>query len=288
MIAKVITNSSIVSLMNYLCGQEHQVLSCKGVLPVNIIENVTSTFRRNQNLNNRIRKPNFHIVLAFAPEDVIDDEKLENIVEDFLNVFEKDNECWVAIKHKDSLDGHQHLHICLNRVLKNGLVLSDSHSLRRAMKIARTLEKKYGLQSLEGLNKASKNGLFEILRTTVDNGLNNCKTLSCLSNYIELKTGFHIKINRGISFINNSNGIHIKGSSLGRGYSRLQLENRLKHINLKDEKSKRSESVVKNTKLNSLPLELLDELLRNTGGLSNPDQDEIEFPKKKKKQRRKF
>jgi hypothetical protein len=91
------------------------------------------------------------------------------------------------------------------------------------------MEKKYRLQVTENQQKSrgqSSSVGADKLRKLIDTHLPSCPTLSDLSIALK-KRGIIVYLGRGISFTDRNTGVTFKGSSLGRHYSRSQVESRL-------------------------------------------------------------
>jgi hypothetical protein len=102
-----------------------------------------SSFAGRLKKNRRTKNTMTHISLNPAPEDVIDDEKLSEIAEEYMKKMGYDNQPYIVYKHED-IDRH-HLHIVTTDVLENGKRINTSQDRRRSKEITDAIEKKYNL-----------------------------------------------------------------------------------------------------------------------------------------------
>lgn len=93
--------------------------------------------------NNRTEKPVLHISLNPDPKDVLTDEQLSGIAQEYMDKMGYGNQPFIVYKHED-IDRH-HLHIVSLRVDENGAKLDHNFEHRRSMKVCRELEEKYNL-----------------------------------------------------------------------------------------------------------------------------------------------
>lgn len=284
MIAKIIMNNSIASLLNYLKNKNHEVVTAKGILPMVSNEQIVKSFERIQGLNTRARHKTIHLVLSFPKSDIIGVNNLNNIIHDFIDDFSKDNEMWIAIQHPDT-EEHQHVHIALNRVLSNGKLISDSNSAYKAKDICRKLEKKYRLEIVSNIKNKKSNKRLKSLKAKVDIQIKKSKTLENFQKGM-FKNGYKVLIARGITFIDKENGMKIKGSDLGRQYSLQGISKQLKVLN----HSNTSDQPLKNNLQRGKGENLLINILEVFGDALEVDQvptEQMDVEELKKKKKRK-
>jgi len=105
------------------------------------------------------------------------------------------------------------------------------------------MENKYGLQStkqmdsllIDGKTERKSNPIHAQLKNHIDQMIPESEDLESLCVKL-LQKGFKTKAGNGITFIQKSSGIVIKGSDLGRAYSKLNLEKRIAGSYLPDDK----------------------------------------------------
>lgn len=116
----------------------------------------------------RTEKPVIHISLNPHPDDVLTDEQLTAIGEEYMQKLGYGNQPYLIFKHED-ID-RRHIHIVSLRVDSTGKKINDSNEYRRSKAITEELEQKYGLHPAEGQKKGEDWQL-----TPVDNDKGNLK-----------------------------------------------------------------------------------------------------------------
>lgn len=99
----------------------------------------------------RTEKPVIHISLNPHPDDVLTDEQLVAIGEEYMQKLGYGGQPYLIFKHED-ID-RRHIHIVSLRVDSNGKKINDSNEFRRSKEITEQLEQKYGLHPAEGQTK---------------------------------------------------------------------------------------------------------------------------------------
>ncbi|MFR9563538.1 MAG: conjugal transfer protein MobB [Rikenellaceae bacterium] len=89
------------------------------------------------------KKPFIHISLNPHPDDVLSDNQLALIADEYLEKMGLNNQPYIIYKHTD-IDRH-HLHIVTLGVDSSGKKLSNSNNFFRSRKAVQELEQKYGL-----------------------------------------------------------------------------------------------------------------------------------------------
>ena len=97
-------------------------------------------------LNPRLTRNTYHTSLNFGKEEILSNEKMQAIAEEYLNKMGFDNNAYFIFRHHDT--EHPHCHILALRNRFDGKVVSDSNNFKRSEKLIRDLEKKYGLQEV--------------------------------------------------------------------------------------------------------------------------------------------
>ena len=125
-------------------------------------------FRRWMPSHFRTEKPVIHISLNPHPDDVLTDEQLTAIGEEYMQKLGYGNQPYMIFKHEDI--ERKHIHIVSLRVDSNGRKINDSNEYRRSKAITEELEQKYGLHPAEGQKKGEDWQL-----TPVDSSKGNLK-----------------------------------------------------------------------------------------------------------------
>jgi hypothetical protein len=93
--------------------------------------------------NQKTESPILHISLNPDPKDVLTDDQLSEIAQEYMEKLGYGNQPFIVYKHED-IDRH-HLHIVSVRVDENGKKLDHNFEYRKSMEICRQIEQKYHL-----------------------------------------------------------------------------------------------------------------------------------------------
>lgn len=159
MVAKISTGVSLYGALAY--NQNKVDEGHATVLAANLIlQPEDGTFRLQECMEDfknwmpshyRTEKPVIHISLNPHPDDVLTDEQLVAIGEEYMQKLGYGNQPYMIFKHND-ID-RRHIHIVSLRVDSNGKKINDSNEYRRSKEITEQLEQKYGLHPAEGQTK---------------------------------------------------------------------------------------------------------------------------------------
>jgi hypothetical protein len=100
--------------------------------------------------NNQTENPILHISLNPHPDDVLTDEQLCSIAEEYMEKMGYGDQPYLVFKHEDL--ERKHIHIVSVNVDETGKKISDSNDFYRSKEITRELEKKYNLLPAEKKN----------------------------------------------------------------------------------------------------------------------------------------
>ena len=106
------------------------------------------------------KKPIVHISINPHPEDVLSDQQLADIAQEYMQKLGYGNQPYLVYKHED-IDRH-HIHIVGLRVDENGKPLNDKFEHRRSKQITRELEKKYNLHPAERKERTERPELKKV------------------------------------------------------------------------------------------------------------------------------
>lgn len=93
--------------------------------------------------NIKTEKPVLHISINPDPKDILTDEQLSSIAQDYMQKMGYGDQPFIVYKHKD-ID-RKHIHVVSLRVDETGKSIKDSFEHRRSMAVCRELEQRYGL-----------------------------------------------------------------------------------------------------------------------------------------------
>lgn len=176
MVAKISTGQSLYGALAY--NQDKVDEGHAKILAANLvlqpedgqfsIGDCMNDFQRWMPSHYRTEKPVIHISLNPHPDDVLTDEQLSAIGEEYMQKLGYGNQPYLIFKHED-ID-RRHIHIVSLRVDSTGKKINDSNEYRRSKAITEELEQKYGLHPAEGQKKGEDWQL-----TPVDSGKGNLK-----------------------------------------------------------------------------------------------------------------
>lgn len=176
MVAKISTGQSLHGALAY--NQDKVDEGHARVLATNLVlqpedgqfrvSSCMDDFRRWMPSHFRTEKPVIHISLNPHPDDVLTDEQLTAIGEEYMQKLGYGNQPYMIFKHEDI--ERKHIHIVSLRVDSSGRKINDSNEYRRSKVITEELEQKYGLHPAEGQKKGEDWQL-----TPVDSSKGNLK-----------------------------------------------------------------------------------------------------------------
>lgn len=114
----------------------------------------------------KTEKPIIHISLNPHPDDVLSDDQLADIAQEYMQKLGYGNQPYIVYKHED-INRH-HIHIVSLRVDENGKKVNDSFEYKRSKDITRELEEKYNLHKAEK-NKQKEQYQFSKVDYTAGN-----------------------------------------------------------------------------------------------------------------------
>lgn len=176
MVAKISTGQSLHGALAY--NQDKVDEGHARVLATNLVlqpedgqfrvSSCMDDFRRWMPSHFRTEKPVIHISLNPHPDDVLTDEQLTAIGEEYMQKLGYGTQPYMIFKHEDI--ERKHIHIVSLRVDSSGRKINDSNEYRRSKAITEELEQKYGLHPAEGQKKGEDWQL-----TPVDSSKSNLK-----------------------------------------------------------------------------------------------------------------
>ena len=93
--------------------------------------------------NIKTEKPILHISINPDPKDILTDEQLSSIAQEYMQKMGYGDQPFIVYKHED-ID-RKHIHVVSLRVDETGKSIKDSFEHRRSMVVCRELEQRYGL-----------------------------------------------------------------------------------------------------------------------------------------------
>ena len=112
------------------------------------IENCVQAFEPYIALNSHVRKPVIHISLNPSPKDILSEEQMTVLAQEFMEKFGYGNQPYIVWLHEDI--NRKHMHIVSVRINEKGEKIDHNREAIRAQNICRDMEVKYGLHPTLG------------------------------------------------------------------------------------------------------------------------------------------
>ena len=206
---------------------------------------LAAEFGEIRKLRPNLGKAVLHVSLSAAPGEKLTDEQWREIGKRYLDGMGLGENQFVITRHTDT--EHEHIHILANRIRFDGSVTSDSQDYKRQEAIMRELERDYGLQrvapSAEAMRRAPTKGEIEggirsgqpsvkqQLQQLCDGAAKNCRSFTEYQERLEAVGVELVPVAQlggaklsGLSY--RLDGVTMKGSDLGKGYSAAGLAKR--------------------------------------------------------------
>jgi hypothetical protein len=244
MIAKAIKGKGFRGALEYdLSKEQGRVIdtNMEGVGPHELAREFGAIRKLRPNLSRAV----LHVSLSAAPGEHLSDGQWRDIGQRYLHGMGLDANQYLITRHLDT--EHEHVHLLVNRVRFDGDVTSDSHDYRRHEILMRAIERDYSLQpvrpSIEAERHAATKGEIEQgLRTGIastrqrlqqlcDAAATSGRTYSDYAERLEAAGVELVAVTQldgaklsGLSY--RLDGVMMKGSDLGKGYSPAGLAKR--------------------------------------------------------------
>ena len=112
------------------------------------IENCVQAFEPYIALNSHVKKPVIHISLNPSPKDILSEEQMAVLAQEFMEKFSYGNPPYIVWLHEDI--NRKHMHIVSVRINEKGEKIDHNREAVRAQNICREMEVKYGLHPTLG------------------------------------------------------------------------------------------------------------------------------------------
>lgn len=112
------------------------------------IEHCVQAFEPYIALNSHVRKPVIHISLNPSPKDILPEEQMTVLAQEFMEKFGYGNQPYIVWLHEDI--NRKHMHIVSVRINEKGEKIDHNREAIRAQNICREMEVKYGLHPTLG------------------------------------------------------------------------------------------------------------------------------------------
>ena len=112
------------------------------------IESCVQAFNRHIVLNSHVKKSVIHISLNPSPKDILSEEQMTVLAQEFMEKFGYGNQPYIVWLHEDI--NRKHMHIVSVRIDETGEKIDHNREANRAQNICREMEVKYGLHPTLG------------------------------------------------------------------------------------------------------------------------------------------
>ncbi|MDH7464675.1 relaxase/mobilization nuclease domain-containing protein [Chitinophagaceae bacterium 26-R-25] len=235
MISKHVTAHSFYHTCRYIEKKPGaELLLTEGVRTYDI-RLMAEDFLRQQQLRPSKKQACLHAILSFYPGEKPSDEKIKQIITEYLKELGIVNTQYAVTKHTDK--AHLHLHIVANMVNNEGNAIKDGWLGLKGKKIAQSLTQKYELKpaiekdlKLTHLERLSEYEACKYkIYIAIKEQLTKVKTLKDLEDRLKIhgiETCYKYKGKsdeiQGVSF--RLDGFSYKGSEVDRRFSFIGLE----------------------------------------------------------------
>ena len=169
MIIKISQGKGFRGVLDYLLSKDRGeiIASC---MTGRDVRELATEFGVSRQMRRDIEKPVFHASLSLPPNERLDDETWERVVNEYLAKmgFDAKEHQWVVIKHNDT--DHDHVHLVVSRISLSGKVWKDSMSILRSHDAARAIEREFGLTVVNSESKEEL-GKPKLKRSEVEKAL---------------------------------------------------------------------------------------------------------------------
>ncbi|MEG0917539.1 MAG: conjugal transfer protein MobB, partial [Myroides sp.] len=122
------------------------------------VAQLTRSFEPYLIANRNTEKHTLHISLNPDPNDIVSDDKFQQLAQDYMREMGYGEQPFIVFKHTDIDRTHIHIvSVCVN---EQGKKISDKFEKRRSMNLCRQLEKKYGLVAATDKEHRQVNKVF--------------------------------------------------------------------------------------------------------------------------------
>lgn len=246
--AKVDRGDSFRGILDYALGKEGGN-ACE-IVGGNMVgmtaRDLASEFGLSREARPNVKRPVWHTSLSLPPGETADSEKWAEIASDFMQGMGLAHHQYVAIQHHDT--DIDHIHLISSRIALDGDLYHGAWDAKRAIALTQELEEKHGLTRTKGLENGpapqaapSRNEMEKSIRTgdapprlilqqIVDAAISDSGSVFDFMDRIEAAGAVArpnvAKTGRMNGFAFEFEGIHFKGSDLGKAYTWKSLQER--------------------------------------------------------------
>lgn len=189
----------------------------------------------------------FHSALSLPDGESLTDSQWGQAAEQYARDMGFGDSAWLAVRHRDA--EHDHIHFIASRITKNGDVVNDGQDYKRQEKTIREIEKTFGLTPLNvnqkptpnlsqgEIGKAERTGqlpaklmIAAAIDQAIEAGVKDEGELATELSKSNIDTQIHAASTgrvSGLSFRLHGEIEWLKGSSIGKAYSHLNIKKRI-------------------------------------------------------------
>jgi hypothetical protein len=142
MIGKILKGGNFSDTLNYAIDKEKAKIITQNVFG-DRPNDLTKEFKWYCQLNQRVTRRVYHLILSVNPEEKIDEPTWKRIVKDYLEGMKLCEVPFVAVRHSDR--PNDHIHIITTRIKPDGTCIKDGCDYGRSRKVLNEIEEKYDL-----------------------------------------------------------------------------------------------------------------------------------------------
>jgi len=171
MIAKISTGLFTYGMVKYnhdktnsaKNGEVEALILGINMIPNSNFETIVSTIMDSNNKSLSVEKSNIHISLNFHKDDILDNDSIYNIAQDYMEQMGYKDQPYAVYRHFDK--EHPHVHIVSSQINRERKKINDSHIYYKSQALTRELEVKYGITKA-----VEKNEIFS--KKDIDTAIN--------------------------------------------------------------------------------------------------------------------
>jgi len=232
MIAKAKSVAYTFNSLNYAQSKENAKELDRNLLAGETPGELTNEFLVFQKLRSRMEKSTFSFVLSPDDKDskYMTKREWKEITREFLSRMALDDRQWIAYKHNDN--GHNHIHIYVNRIDENGNAAKDNFISNKASRVAEQIAKERNMQTAkekEHQNRRKTQKRYSAVYNAHKKAIEQCGgSIEVYKNLMNQKgyPPFFKKSNDGkiVGVQFQVNGEMVKGSAIHRSMSGRKIE----------------------------------------------------------------
>lgn len=195
MIVKITKGKGWRGAHSYISNKPGSILVCSNMPNIDM-KAASVQIAKFRSLRPTLNKAIAHFSLSIPPDDrKLNCDEWKSISTEFLLDMGFDDCPYVAYRHTDT--DHDHIHILALRINSRGETVCDKHDFKRAEKVARKLEQRHQLRTIDTREEDANN--YKQRRIKMNNNeIDQATPVHQLANQIELADGLPDKQRRNL------------------------------------------------------------------------------------------